>query len=158
MQDPRSFHSCGLVPQSPLSTQLSIIVAEGTLGSMASVEILDEGSNQWRRGPELPIGSTNNAMVPHPLGGVVVLGGKIADSSPLDKLFYLSHAGPKAQWQELLQKLSVARSSLAAFMVPDEIAPYCETFTTTTYSTISFTTTTTIPTTTHDGNIQFLIW
>ena len=158
MQDPRAFHSCGLVPQGPFSTQLSIIVAGGTPGSMASVEILDEGSNQWRRGPDLPIGSTNNAMVPHPLGGVVVLGGKSADSGPLDKLFYLPHAGPKAQWQELPHKLNVARSSLIAILVPDEIVSVCKDFFTTTYSTISYTTTTTIPATTHDGNNQFLIW
>ena len=154
MQDPRAFHSCGLVPSNALSTQLSIIVAGGTSGSMASVEILDEGSNQWRRGPDLPIGSTYNTMVAHPLGGVIVLGGKSVDSGPLDKLFYLPNAGPTAQWEMLPQKLSVARALTVALLVPDEIGHLCNPSVTTTSSTISATTTTT-PITPGGKNISF---
>ena len=154
MQDPRAFHSCGLVPSNALSTQLSIIVAGGTSGSMASVEILDEGSNQWRRGPDLPIGSTYNTMVAHPLGGVIVLGGKSVDSGPLDKLFYLPNAGPTAQWEVLPQKLSVARALTVALLVPDEIGHLCNPSVTTTSSTISATTTTT-PITPGGKNISF---
>ena len=155
MQDSRAFHSCGLVPNSALSTHLSIIVAGGTSGNMASVEILDEGSNQWRRGPDLPIGSTYNTMVAHPLGGIIVLGGKSLDLGPLDKLFYLPHAGPNAQWQELPQKLSVARALIVAVLVPDEVASFCDTSVTTTSSMISTTTTTTAATPV--GNYQFFL-
>ena len=155
MQDPRAFHSCGLVPNSALSTHLSIIVAGGTLGNMASVEILDQGSNQWRRGPDLPIGSTYNTMVAHPLGGIIVLGGKSLDLGPLDKLFYLPHAGPNAQWQELPQKLSVARALIVAVLVPDEVASFCDTSVTTTSSIISTTTTTTASTPV--GNNQYIL-
>ena len=155
MQDSRAFHSCGLVPNSALSTHLSIIVAGGTSGNMASVEILDQGSNQWRRGPDLPIGSTYNTMVAHPLGGIIVLGGKSLDLGPLDKLFYLPHAGPNAQWQELPQKLSVARALIVAVLVPDEVASFCDTSVTTTSSIISTTTTTTAATPV--GNNQFFL-
>ena len=65
---------------------------------MSSVEILDEGSNEWRQGPDLPFGIFGGAMVEDPEGGVILIGGS-AHSNPyyLDTLFRLSHVGDGAK-------------------------------------------------------------
>jgi hypothetical protein len=46
---------------------LSIIVAGGNGSSrLSSVEILDDSSNEWQTGPELPIGIERSHMVEDP--------------------------------------------------------------------------------------------
>ena len=59
------------------SQEMSIIVAAGWGGSsyFSSVEILDEGSNEWQMGPELPFGISHSKMVEDQNGGVVLIGG-----------------------------------------------------------------------------------
>jgi hypothetical protein len=45
---------------------MSIIVAGGydnTYSRLSSVEILDEGSNEWQTGPELPFGIVDSQLV-----------------------------------------------------------------------------------------------
>ncbi len=92
---------------------------------MSSVEILDVESNQWRKGPELPFPICCSAMVEHPSGGVVLIGGRRDGSTYLDTIFHLPHAGEDAQWKEFPQKLNVARGFHTAFLVPDTVADSC---------------------------------
>ncbi len=51
-----------------------------------------QGSNKWRKGPELPYPVHGSAMVDHPNGGVVLIGGK-SNGKTIDSIFYLSNAG-----------------------------------------------------------------
>jgi len=54
--------------------KFSIIVAGGCNGAhLKSTEILDEGSDVWRMGPQLPIGICCAALVEDPAGGVVLV-------------------------------------------------------------------------------------
>ncbi len=57
---------------------MSIIVASGWNGTsrLSSVEILDEGLNEWQTGPELPFGIDGSRMVDDLNGGVVLIGGE----------------------------------------------------------------------------------
>jgi len=69
---PRSFHSCAKIAKNSMETEQSIIVAGGWTandGYISTVEILDEGSSQWRKGPELPFPICCSAMVEYPSGG-----------------------------------------------------------------------------------------
>jgi hypothetical protein len=55
LKNKRAAHSCGKIRRNKESQEMSIIVAGGSGGSyLSSVEILDEGSNEWQTGPELP--------------------------------------------------------------------------------------------------------
>ena len=58
LKNKRGYHSCGKIRRNKESQEMSIIVAGGYVGlsRMSSVEILDEGSNEWQTGPELPFG------------------------------------------------------------------------------------------------------
>jgi hypothetical protein len=58
LKNKRRRHSCGKIRRNKESQEMSIIVAGGEDGSsrLSSVEILDEGSNEWQTGPELPFG------------------------------------------------------------------------------------------------------
>jgi Kelch motif len=65
----RGGHACSTLPTSRMSAKESIIVAGGwnadrTVSS--TVQILDEGSNEWRSGPKLPSPIAGAAMVKHP--------------------------------------------------------------------------------------------
>ncbi len=90
---------------------------------MPSVEILDEGSNEWQTGPELPFGIDESQMVEDQNGGVVLIGGKFKDSrtGSLDTLYQFSHGGQDAVWIKMEQKMKTARNLHTAFMVPDNI-------------------------------------
>jgi hypothetical protein len=99
---------------------MSIIVAGGWYGSsyLSSVEILDEGSNEWQTGPELPFGITGSQMVEDQNGGVVLIGGQ-SSSLSLVTLYQLPHGGQDAVWTKMEQKMKTARSEHTAFLVHD---------------------------------------
>ncbi len=124
----RSFHSCAKIAKNSLETEQSIIVAGGWIANdeyFSTVEILDDGSSQWRKGPELPFPICCSAMVEHPSGGVILIGGKRDSSTYLDTIFHLPHAGEDAKWEELPKKLKIGRSHHTAFLVPDAVADSC---------------------------------
>jgi N-acetylneuraminic acid mutarotase len=100
---------------------MSIIVAGGWNDSsiLSSVEILDEGSNEWQTGPKLPFGIDGSQMVEDQNGGVVLIGG---DKSPLDKLntlYKLPHGGLDAVWTKMEQTMQTGRREHTAILVPD---------------------------------------
>ncbi len=115
---PRTNHRCGRIRKSQNSAEMSIIVVGGS--NFESVEILDEGSNEWRAGPAIPFGTYNPEMVNYPKGGVVMIGGE-AEKIDSTKLYQLSHGGNDAVWTEMKQKLTVGRSRHTAFLIPDNI-------------------------------------
>jgi hypothetical protein len=118
----RFFRSCGKIGRNKESQEMSIIVAGGWGGSyLSSVEILDEGSNEWQRGPELPFGITESQMVEDQNGGVVLIGGRSSSVFNLDTLFHLPHGGQDAVWTKMEQKMKTGRNEHTAFLVPDNI-------------------------------------
>jgi hypothetical protein len=86
-------------------------------------EILDEGSNEWQTGPELPFGIYGSQMVEDQNGGVVLIGGQISSGGNLDTLhvFQLPQGGQDAVWTKLEQKMQTGRRLHTAFLVPDNI-------------------------------------
>ena len=99
---------------------MSIIVAGGYDGSSikSSVEILNEGSNEWQTGPELPLSIVWSQMVEDPNGGVVLIGGE-SKAASLDTLYQLPHGGQDAVWTKMEQKLKTGRFYHTAFLIPD---------------------------------------
>ena len=127
----RAAHSCGRIRKDSNSQEISIIVAGGIVGGSdntgfpnitTSVEILDKGSNEWRKGPALPFGIAGSQMVEVDNGGVALIGGGSDSELYLDTIFQLSHGGKNAGWTEMKQKLTTGRNSHTAFLVPDIIA------------------------------------
>jgi hypothetical protein len=100
---------------------MSIIAAGGYDGSsrLSSVEILDEGSNEWQTGPELPFGIWRSQMVEDQNGGVVLIGGDSYSVANLDTLYQLPHGGQDAVWTKMEQKMKTGRAWHTAFLVPD---------------------------------------
>jgi hypothetical protein len=99
---------------------MSIIVAGGYYSSyLSSVEILDEGSNEWQTGPELPFGIYSSQIVEDQNGGVVLIGGESSSISKLDTLYQLPHGGQDAVWTKMEQKMKTGRNEHTAFLVPD---------------------------------------
>ena len=117
----RSSHSCGKIRRNKESQEMSIIVAGGYDFSsrLSSVEILDEGSNEWQTGPELPFGIYDSQMVEDQNGGVVLIGGY--SDVFLDTLYQLLHSGQDAVWTKMEQKMKTGRNAHTAFLVPDNI-------------------------------------
>jgi hypothetical protein len=114
-------HSCGKIRRNKETQEMSIIVAGGvSYGSsyLSSVEILDEGSNEWQTGPELPFGIADSQMVEDWNGGVVLIGGHSQIGS-LETLYQLPHGGQDAVWTKMEQKMNTERYGQTAFMVPD---------------------------------------
>ncbi len=103
---------------------MSIIVAGGYIDDssyLSSVEILDEGSNEWQTGPELPFGIAESQMVEDQNGGVVLIGGFSSSVGILDTLYQLPHGGQDAVWTKMEQQMKFGRQSHTAFLVPDNI-------------------------------------
>jgi hypothetical protein len=119
----RSSHSCGKIKRNKDSQEMSIIVAGGWDGSsrLSSVEILDEGSNEWQTGPELPFGIDLSQMVEDQNGGAVLIGGSSSSVGSLDTLYQLTHLGQDAMWTKMEQKMKTGRFDHTAFLVPDNI-------------------------------------
>jgi hypothetical protein len=124
LKDKRRFHSCGKIRRNKDSQEMSIIVAGGWDGGssyLSSVEILDEGSNEWQTGPELPFGIDNSQMVEDQNGGVVLIGGRSSSGDSLDTIYQLPHGGQDAVWTKLEQKMKTGRYAHTAFLIPDNI-------------------------------------
>ncbi len=117
----RSYHSCEKIRRNKESQEMSIIVAGGVDGSsyLSSVEILDEGFNEWQTGPELPFGIPESQMVEDQNGGVVLVGGFLSSVYNLDTLYQLPHGGQDIVWTKMEQKMKTGRGYHTAFMVPD---------------------------------------
>jgi hypothetical protein len=123
LKNERVDHSCGKIRRNKESQEMSIIVAAGYDFSsrLSSVQILDEGSNEWQMGPELLFGIDNSQMVEDQNGGVVLIGGYSPSVGRLDTLYQLSHGGQDAVWTKMEQKMKTGREQHTAFMVPDNI-------------------------------------
>ncbi len=120
LKNKRAAHSCGKIRRNKESQEMSIIVAGGYYGGyFSSVEILDEGSNEWQTGSELPIGIMWSQMVEHQNGGVVLIGGQSSSVSILDTLYQLPHGGQDAVWTKMEQKMKTGKYNHVAYMVPD---------------------------------------
>ena len=126
-------HSCGNIRETKNSDKFSIIVIGGqryevedrgwALKDLDSVEVLDEGFNFWRAGPQLPFGIHSSQAVELSDGSVILVAGKIHEwvnpQENMNTIFKLSHA--EANWIELPQKIKRSRYSHVAFLVPDQI-------------------------------------
>jgi hypothetical protein len=120
LKNKRASHSCGKIRTNKESQEMSIIVAGGYAGSrFSSVEILDEGFNEWQTGPELPFGIYRSQMVEDQNGGVVLIGRESVSS--LDTLYQLPHGGQDAVWTNMEQKMKTGRQQHTAFLIPDNI-------------------------------------
>jgi hypothetical protein len=121
LKNKRGYHSCGKIRRNKASQEMSIIVAGGYYGGsyLSSVEILDEGSNEWQTGPELPLGIAESQMVEDQNGGVVLIGGYSPSVGRLDTLYQLSHGGQDAVWTKMEQKMNTGRREHTAILVPD---------------------------------------
>jgi len=118
----RDDHSCARIRKDSSSHQFSIIVVGGKNGTyMKSVEILDEGTNEWRNGPDLPFGIYGASLVEDPAGGVILVGGRSSNDIYLETLFRLSDAGKNAEWFKMPQNLKPGKYSHTAFLVPDDV-------------------------------------
>jgi hypothetical protein len=128
LKNKRGYHSCGKIRRNNESQEMSIIVACGEDGSgggssiLSLVEILDEDSNEWKTGPELPFGIYESQMVEDQNGGVVLIGGYSPAVVNLDTLYQLPHGGQDAVWTKMEQKTKTERNSHSAFLIPDNIA------------------------------------
>jgi hypothetical protein len=123
LKNKRVWHSCGKIRRNKESQEMSIIVAGGWDGSskLSSVEILDEGSNEWQTGPELPFEIDGSQMVEDQNGGVVLIGGESSPVDNLDTLYELPHGGQDAVWTKMEQKMKTGRWGHTAFLVPDNL-------------------------------------
>jgi hypothetical protein len=123
LKNKRRFHSCGKIKRNTESQEMSIIVVGGSDVSsyLSSVEILNEGFNEWETGPELPFAIWQSQMVEDQNGGVVLIGGRSSSVDALDTLYQLPHGGQDAVWTKMEQKMKTGRRSHTAFLVPDNI-------------------------------------
>ena len=123
----RVAHRCARIPANSQSSEHSIVVVGGFNGySMSSIEILDEGSNEWRLGPELPLPVCCSVIVEHPLGGIALIGGRTNDNTPLNTIYRLPNTGEDTSWELMPQQLQVARYHHTAFLVPNEVVDFCK--------------------------------
>jgi hypothetical protein len=127
LKNTRKSHSCSRIRKNtthPSSFSVIVVGGEGKNDSdiLSSVEILDEGENSWRDGPDLPFGIAGAALIEDPTGGVILIGGRSSTNSYLDSLYRLAHAGEDAHWVKLPQTLEVGKYRPTATLVPDSIA------------------------------------
>ena len=120
----RILPGCGKIRRDKTSQEMRVIVAGGFEyydSATTSVEILDEGSNEWRKGPELPFGIAHSQLVEDQNGGVVLVGGYSDSENHLSTLRQLPHGGAEAEWSEMEQKLKIGKFWHSAFLVPDNV-------------------------------------
>ncbi len=123
LKNKRENLSCGKIRTNKESQEMSIIVAGGWDGSsrLSSVEILDEGSNEWQQtGPKLPFGITRSQMVEDQNRGVLLIGGESSEVRDLDTLYQLPHGGKDAVWTKMEQKMNTGRREHTAILFPDK--------------------------------------
>ena len=117
----RRSHGCGKI-KSVDTNEVYLIVAGGYDEStrIDSTEILEPGSNEWMLGPKLPVPIAEMMMVEDKVSNSVLLVGGY-DTASSDKIFKLaSPLTVTSQWEEIPQKLDVARENLpVAFFIPD---------------------------------------
>ncbi len=123
LKNKRRYHRCGKIRRNKESQEMSIIVAGGYDGSslLSSVEILDEGSNEWHTGPELSFGIYESQMIEDQNGGVILIGGYSSSVGYLDTLYQLPHGGQDAVWTKMEQKMQTGRKDHTAFLIPDNV-------------------------------------
>ncbi len=124
LKNKRGYHSCGKIRRNKESQEMSIIVACGfnyVSLILSSVEILDEGSNKWQTGPEMPFEIYRSQMVEDQNGGVILIGGYSPSVGTLDTFYQLPHGGQDAVWTKMEQKMKTGRNDHTAFLVPDNI-------------------------------------
>jgi hypothetical protein len=122
LKNKRRLHSCGRIRRDKDSQEMSTIVVSGQdLGFISSVEILDEGSNEWQTAQDLTVGIGYSQLVEDQNGGVVLIGGLSNSNEKLDSLYQLPHGGKDAVWIKMDQKLKLGRHHHTAFLVPDAI-------------------------------------
>ncbi len=123
LKNKRESHSCGKIRRNKESQEMSIIVAGGYYGGsfFSSVEILDEGSNEWQTGPVLPFGISYSQMVEDQNGGVILIGGESSSVGTPDTLYQLPHGGQDAVWTKMEQKMKTGRYQHTAFLIPDNL-------------------------------------
>jgi hypothetical protein len=119
----RKQQSCGRIRKDSSSPELSLIVAGGSSGAawLSSVEILDQPSNVWRAGPQLPFGIYASKMVEDSNGGVILVAGTSDLNAFEDFIYQLPHGGAGAVWIRMEQKLKIRRFFHVAFLVPDTL-------------------------------------
>jgi hypothetical protein len=119
----RCQQSCGRIRKDSSSPELSLIVAGGSKnpGWLSSVEILDQASNAWRAGAQLPFGISASKMIENPNGGVILVGGTSDLNLFEDFLYQLPHGGAGAVWIRMEQKLKIRRFFHVAFLVQDTL-------------------------------------
>ena len=116
----RKLHTCAMIKTSQQNDKLSVIAVGGFINThLSSVEILEEGSSQWRDGPNLPLAIAAGMMVADSNNGVVQIGGYSPSVGYSDKLFHLTAAN--AEWIEMPQKLKQGRVYGVAILVPNDI-------------------------------------
>ncbi len=99
----RQSHMCARIHHDSLSTDVSIIVVGGWNPielDTPTTEILDQGANEWRQGPELPYGISVSNLVEDSSGGVVLIGGQTSFERRYDvtaDIFRLPNAGADAR-------------------------------------------------------------
>jgi hypothetical protein len=127
LKNKRFGHTCGRIQRNSRSQGMSIIVVGGSNGSsiLSSVEILDESSNEWKTGPELPFGIFSSKMVEDQNGGVVLIGGLPSSKDWLVNLYQLPNGGRDAAWTMMEQKLKTGIYFHTAFLVPDNVVHCC---------------------------------
>ena len=84
-------------------------------GPTTTTEILDEDSNSWRIGPNLPSANLKSVMLEDAKGRVFIVGG----DSTARGIFRLVDAASK--WEVLTQKMKIARLYQTAFWVHDSL-------------------------------------
>ena len=121
LKNVRSNPSCARIKENSQSSKYSVIAAGGNNGvvQLSSVEILEEGANEWVAGPELPREISTSSMVEYSDGGVFLIGGN-SKVGVVDTIFYLAHG--QSEWVEMPQKLKTGRQLVSSLLVPDEIA------------------------------------
>lgn len=131
----RAWHACGRIytrssrdEDTSTPRKMTVIVVGGMTGvfnslqTLSSVEILDDSSNTWRAGPELPIPIKSAASVNDLSGGLLVIGGTPDGKNPLASIYRLADAAEKTTWVKLRVKLSRPRFDHVALIVPSSFA------------------------------------
>ncbi len=124
----RQMHSCGRIRRNSKSCDYDVIVVGGNNQThpIASVEILDSQTGDWRAGPELPYEIFAATLVTDSRGGVILVGGESKREKHLNTLWRLEHAGKGAQWELMPQKLKTGRHYQTTFLIPESVGTNCQ--------------------------------
>lgn len=118
--------TCGTVRSRPGGPVEQVIAAGGFVTVLTddesietylpTVEIYDVKSNTWRKGTDLPVPLEYAAVVPYGTT-FLIIGGNI-DTGYSDKVYQYTTDG---KWKETSMKLSEAKSSVTAMIVPSSL-------------------------------------